>query len=511
MSHRSPHRVKPRPHILLLPGVLGLLAFVLATGPYPLALPSDGRLPGSISKAPGYAPGFPIPFPRTVDIRPRQGSVVAADLDKDGRPELIVSIPSGQILVLRADGSRVPGWPRTFEDRTQPAFPVGDPAVGDLDGDGNDDIVTCVVSGTPMRRNFLYAMHADGTDLDLRDSTGRPVWPLELPDGGNGYYSCSNIPTLLSDLDGDGRLDVIRGMTRGTIVALDRMGQPLPGWPVRLGPDANGSSREVNADLVTADLDRDGRQDLVFVESSLAPRLTAVSGNGQPLSGFPMSLPEIVDRQAPAVADLDGDGSLEVVQATMPYQGDSIEPSAAPEAGPAIPAALHVLRADGRSAAGWPRPLQSGAPWGAVVADIDGDGRQEILQPDGLDLDGFDLGGDRLAGFPIELHRTFIASQYLEVSPWVVGDLNGEGERDLLQVWTNLYAGSTYMRVFGLMPAGKSLRGFPFDANGMLASRPVLADLSGDGINDLVMLVADGGNGGWILVAWDLGSRARKL
>jgi len=46
----------------------------------------------------------------------------------------------------------------------------------------------------------------------------------------------------------------------------------------------------------------------------------------------------------------------------------------------------------------------------------------------------------------------------------------------------------------------------------MLAcSRPVLADLSGDGVNDLVMLVGDGANGGWILVAWDLGSRARKV
>ena len=56
------------------------------------------------------------------------------------------------------------------------------------------------------------------------------------------------------------------------------------------------------------------------------------------------------------------------------------------------------------------------------------------------------------------------------------------------------------------------MRGFPFDANGMLAaSRPVLADLSGDGVNDLVMLVADGGNGGWILKAWDLGSLVRKI
>src|SRR6185295_4081688 len=123
MSHLPPHRVKPRPHILVSSAILGLLAFFLAAGPYPVALPSDGRLPGSIAKAPAYVAGFPIPFPRTVDIRPRQGSVVAADLDADGRQELVVSIPSGQILVLRTDGFHVPvpGWTRTFDDLEQPA------------------------------------------------------------------------------------------------------------------------------------------------------------------------------------------------------------------------------------------------------------------------------------------------------------------------------------------------------------------------------------------------------
>src|SRR5258705_516605 len=64
MSHASPHRVKPRPHILLSSVILGLLAFFLAAGPYPVALPSDGRLPGTIGKAPALVAGFPMPFPR---------------------------------------------------------------------------------------------------------------------------------------------------------------------------------------------------------------------------------------------------------------------------------------------------------------------------------------------------------------------------------------------------------------------------------------------------------------
>ena len=66
------------------------------------------------------------------------------------------------------------------------------------------------------------------------------------------------------------------------------------------------------------------------------------------------------------------------------------------------------------------------------------------------------------------------------------------------------------MRVFGLRSTGNPMRGFPFDADGVLASsRPVLTDLDGDGVKDLVLLVSEGGNGGWRLLAWSLGSLVR--
>src|SRR5262245_6892154 len=313
MDHPSPHRVGPRSHALRWLLLLGLAGFFVADGPTYRAAQTD-QMPGSIPKAPRYLAGFPIPFPRPVDYRPRQGSVVVADLDRNGGQELIVSIPSGQVLVLRSDGSRVPGWPRTFDDLAQPIVPVGEPAIGDLDGDGSPDIVTCIVSGALSRRNFLYAMRKDGSDL--------PGWPIELRDTSPDYYSCSNIPTLLADLNGDGAQEVVRGMNRGIILGFDRSGKPLPRWPVRLGQDSQGRIREINADMAVADLNGDGRDDLVFVESAIAPRLAVVSFDGRFLPGFPMSLSEMVDRQAPAVADLDGDGRPELVQGTMPYAGD---------------------------------------------------------------------------------------------------------------------------------------------------------------------------------------------
>jgi hypothetical protein len=520
MTHLAPHRVRPRLQALISIVILGLGALLLATRPYPLAVQSDARLQGSVPKAPPYLAGFPKWFPQTDDYRPREGGVVVADIDGDGRKDLVVSVPSGQILVLDTAGTPLPGWPIRFEELSQPVFPVGESAVGDLDGDGSPEIVTCVVSGTPVRRTLLYALRSDGTDLPCRleDGTEFACWPVELTDYGNPTYSCSSTPTLLTDLNGDGSPEVIRGMSKGTVLAFDRFGRPLHwdgcGWPVRLGPDAQGRIRDVNADLVAADLNADGKKDLIFVESGLEPRLAAVSFDGCLLPGFPVTLDEIVDRQAPAVADivadLDGMRRLEVVQATMPYQGDVIEPVAEPGLGPDRPARLHVLRADGTNVPGWPRALQSGAPWGSAIADLDGDERPDILQEDGTDLVGFDAAGNMLPGYPIVVHRDFVRSQSLETSPWVLGDLNGDGQADLLQVWSDQYAGQSYLRVFGLRASGNPIRGFPFDADGMLAvSRPVLVDLSGDRVNDLVMLLKRDGNGGWILGAWDLGSLTR--
>lgn len=464
-------------------------------------------MPGQVPRRPPYVTGFPIPFHRTVDYRPLQGSVVAADLERSGHPALVVSLTTGLLTVVRADGSMPPGWPRLFDALPQPAYPYGGAAVGDLDGDGSPDIVTCVVSGNMPRRNFLYAMRADGSDL--------PGWPIEIKHSDPGYYSCSAAGVLLADLTGDGRMEVVRGMNLDEVVAYDGSGRSLPGWPFRLPPDALGRVRGINADLAAADLDGDGRQEIVLVESGLEPRLVAVAADGHPMPGFPHVLPSIVDQQAPCAADLDGDGRPELIQATLPYTGAILASSSKQRQIdttplPAVPASLNVLRADGTSPPGWPRDLVSGAPWGALIADIDGDGLPEILQQDGDLLYAYDSTDAVLSGYPLSLHRQFIRADATQDSAWFAADLDGDGKIDLLHDRSVLYAGSAYLRVFGLRTTGQSLRGFPFDVPGVLAaSKPVAVDLSNDGVADLVMLAADGTTGGYSLLAFDLGAPAR--
>jgi len=499
---RSPHRTA----LFALLSLSVCLPVIDLSGPGPdqarAAQPAD-NLPGSIPKAPAMVSGFPIPFFRTVDYRPRLGSLAGADLDGDGHNELIVLVPSGLVTVIRSDGSRAPGWPRTFDLLPQPAYPVGDPGLGDLDGDGLAEIVVCVAAG-PDQRAHLFAFHRDGSDV--------AGWPIQPAAPGPGPAVCTPSSTLVVDLDGDRRAEVVRAIRGGVITAFSGEGRPLAGWPVQIVPDPFGRRREINADLAFLDTAGDGSQEVAFVESGAAPRLAVVSGSGRFLPGFPRLLAEVTDRHAPVAGDLDGDGSPELIQATLPLTADMMfAASLAAEPGgsePIAPATIHRLDPGGVEWAGWPVPLVAGGPWGAVLADLDGDGRLDAVQQDGDLLLAVDALGAPLPGFPAPLHRGFVRSDALEWSPWIVGSIESSPRPDLLQAVSSVYRGLAYLRLHAMNARGQRVAGFPFDAPGLLAcSRPVLTDLTGTGPNDLALLACDGTSGGWSLIAWDLGVR----
>ncbi len=106
-----------------------------------------------------------------------------ADVDQDGLPEMICA--SDSVHVLDVNGRELPGWPvpTIYGDIID-----GNPVAGDIDGD--DDIE--ILIGT-HRTNNIYAWHHDGT----------PVEGFPLTTSG------SNSKIALSDLDGDGNIELI--------------------------------------------------------------------------------------------------------------------------------------------------------------------------------------------------------------------------------------------------------------------------------------------------------------
>ena len=483
---RSP-ALPSRQRLLVIRRAAALLVLVLAT--------CAAARAASWRRPPPYAPGFPLLYPRTTDIRPRMGALVAADPDHDGSTDLVASIPSGVLTIVGRDGRTREGWPRRFTTLPQPAWPCGRPAIGDIDGDGIDEIATCVTAGYPDRHAFLAVLRADGTDA--------PGWPVEVSAG-----ACSPAATLIVDLDGDGRREVIRA-EGPWIHGFDSEGLPLAGWPWLAPLDAAGRARPINADPVAADLDGDGRPEIVVAESGFEARVFAVDATGGTLDHFPIVLGQVVDRQAPAAADVDGDGKAEIVQATLPFTGDVVAVGGplpdATSPGPAVPALLHLLRSDGADAPGWPLFIGDGAIDGAVVAAIDGTGAPAILQGDGDRVDGYDAQGLPLRGFPLVVRGMPRGADARIDTPWSATDLDADGAVDLLRVSGFVEAGAASLRVVGLRVGSGAARGYPFAADGVLPSSPAVAvDLTGDGVPEVVLLVSEGTNGGWRLVAWDV-------
>lgn len=194
-----------------------------------------------------------------------------------------------------------------------------------------------------------------------------------------------------------------------------------------------------------ADLDGDGRLEITV--GSLAGYVYAWHGDGRLMEGWPQKMqPGITS--SPAVGDLDGDGCPEVV------------------------CAGHVWRHDGTPVKGWPQPANSFCT--PALADIDLDGRLEVIfgnSNNGIDVRRHD--GSLVAGWPQK------TSAEMRVTP-AVGDINGDG-------FPEIVAHSWELRLYAWKHDGTLLAGWPVATNGRVESPPSLADVDGDGRLDTIL------------------------
>lgn len=106
-------------------------------------------------------------------------------------------------------------------------------------------------------------------------------------------------PTL-ADLNHDGKLETIAATSVGFVYVLDSAGKPMPGWPVQMG--------EVQAQVAVADVDGDGFLELFAAD--VRGSIAAFDCNGTLLWDAHMRTPIT---QAPALGDVNGDGRLDAV------------------------------------------------------------------------------------------------------------------------------------------------------------------------------------------------------
>jgi hypothetical protein len=205
------------------------------------------------------------------------------------------------------------------------------PSVADLDGDGRNEVVGLpnVEKGIPYRTQAYAFMVLDdaqgGGARSARRHRGftRPPLSRRPRARGGDLYPPDGIPApTMANISGDARPEIVAAAPDGSVHAIGPTGRRL--WRYDY---ARGRAETFASEVAAADLNRDGRPELVFGTYGSARRsgrLVVLSGRGRKLfdirlrrqgtDGNGIGVPA-----APSIADLDGDGRLEIVLSTFDH------------------------------------------------------------------------------------------------------------------------------------------------------------------------------------------------
>lgn len=411
-----------------------------------IALGADGVSHPSLPSpaAPTPMPGWPVTITTHANFHPSR-NVTFADLDGDGRMEIVRPSTDGRVYVFRHDGSALAGWPRLLIGWCQVS-----PAVADLDGDGFLEVVVATRGVTSGGR--LYVLDRQGNTL--------PGWPLSL--SGNNVEGVT-----AADLDGDGRLEIIateRAYPIGRVHVLRIDATAVAGWPLTLD--------HVPA-LTTAvgDVDADGSPDVVAASYT---SLYVASAQGVVKPGWPININAAYGAnfsyQSPALGDLDGDGRLEIVIGT--HQGGS---------------GCYVFRHDGTQQSGWPKSFAG--TWSycpPTLADLDGDGFLDVLAgraggtATSAALYAWDRSGQLMPGFP---YATTGGAE----SPITVANIDLDPELEIFFGTSVMASNQGYLHCIDGLGAVEP--GFPLRTDGFTyLNGATIGDVDGDGVLEIAAL-----------------------
>ena len=460
-------------------------------------------------------------------------AIAVADLNGDGRPDLVVAncgsnsqnncvstSGSGDLAVLLGNGD---GTFKAAVPYSLGASGATSVAVTDVNGDGKPDVIVATGSSTAGLVGVLLG-NGDGSLLAEVTYSSGGLSPLAL---------------AVADVNGDGKPDVVVANqwtdntdTNSNVAVLlnDGTGKFPSGIQYGTGgffPDS----------VAIADVNGDGNPDLVVANSSVLSsgglgNVGVLLGNGKGAFRAAVAYDSgLYGAAAVAVADVNGDGKLDLVVANC--SGSSSDCS-----GGGGNVGVLLGNGDGTFQTALPFGPGGNTPFGVAVGDVNGDGRPDIVTAScfsgtcggaigsvgvlinqsspwlvyaslAQQVDYFAQGKADFTVWRPSTATWYIAGSGQQlIAPWgsstdvpVIGDYDGDGKTDIA-VWRPSN-GTWYL----IEPGANQIVERPFGAQGDV---PVPGDYDGDGKTDIavwrpsngVWYVTQSSNGQVVEVQW---------
>jgi hypothetical protein len=431
-------------------------------------IPSPLSTTISCSTAPSEAANFPLPFKGETS-----GPLAVGDVDGDGVQEIVVA--SNQVYVWHANGEEL------------------------LDGDNDSQTLgnfSNFAAGTVLQPaavtlanldnvpglEMIISERAPSLQIHVLTKTGAELagWPrsLSLPAAANWNWAAPAV----GDIDGDGRPEIVVNTLNGVVWAWNADGSEVRNGDGNAGTTgvfyarAGAEYEWARSGPSLFDLDGDGAEDIVFGtknDNSGLKRVMALRYDGTNVAGFPYVANGGINDDV-VIGDLDRDGQAELVfYCTAGY--------------------LYAVRANGTNYPGFPKAtgLYASPNWVGTCAlgNLDADPQLEIVytpNQDGLHskivaIDtnyGAGTSGTILPGFPVNLPGSS------EGSP-VIGDITGDGVAEIVHGIGGGDEAAPY-NLYAYSANGQAVAGFPITLGGPLMPGVTITDLEKDGDVDLV-------------------------